>query len=794
MLPHYIVIYAVGRLRLACFFHLVFMLALFAAWPIPSAGAAVGPTVKEVIEFTRIIQPVKHDDETLQTQISPDGELAFIVTRKADVATDTNRFEILLMDISPERLAASKPPAPMRQLAVEARDDNDDADPALRDARWVSNRTIVFRARMNDEAFQAYKVDVLTRQVTQLTHAPLGLVTFDVSSDLRHVVYVAPVQNPAIPSGARSVVAGTNSFWSIHGRRDSLRTQQRRYQFYVSDAGSRTPARPLGEAFAESSHGFPSVSISPDGRWLLLPKYEPGRQLVWGKLYPQIAEATQQYGPSLAQDPLGYYSRPTSYVARRMVAYRLADGQERAVVDAPDDSLGGNQLRKDRLWQDGGTSVVIAGTYLPRREGDADTPSASASHIIEYWPESGTWKPIAELKQRLKDTHLVGGMSGAFVAVDGEQRRRFELSADGGWHEVAGEHAEAKIREASQTSWRLRVDQALNQPPDIVAVGPGGATVRLTELNPQFSAGRWGTMREFGWTDAQGRSWNGGLMVPADFDPRAKHALVIQPYGFSATRFYRDGSNIYDGFTSGFAGRAFLRESILVLALPWRATTGAPTDEYGSRIAFADGVRAAIEALVAEGFVDRARVGILGWSATGMRVLNLVTFTDTPIRAATLLDGDSNTLYSMTITYAVKDGTQVMKERANQGGPYGESRQRWIRNDPSLHTDCIRAALRIETYGHEAKNNWDIYALLRRQYRPAELITIPEGAHALSRPSERMISLQGNVDWYRFWLKGEQRSEIVLATETVSSLKEQYERWEQMATLKQAADAKPACD
>ncbi|MFN3630658.1 MAG: alpha/beta hydrolase family protein, partial [Casimicrobiaceae bacterium] len=317
--------------------------------------------------------------------------------------------------------------------------------------------------------------------------------------------------------------------------------------------------------------------------------------------------------------------------------------------------------------------------------------------------------------------------------------------------------------------------------------------VRLTSLNPQFSAAQWGTMKAYSWTDAKGRRWDGGLMVPADFKPRHKYPLVIQTYGFSPTRFYRDGSNIYDGFTSGFAGRAFLREGLLVLALPWRASSGAPSDEHESIVAFGDGVRAAIQALVTEGLADRERVGIMGWSATGVRVLNLLTFTDVPIRAATMMDGDSNTLYSMTITYAVTDGIQAMKERANQGGPFGESRERWIRNDPSLHTDCIRAALRIESYSAEPKNNWDIYALLRRQYRPVELIKFPEGSHALSRPSERMISLQGNVDWYRFWLKGERRSELLIPAETAESLREQYARWDQMVPLKLAADAAPSC-
>jgi len=387
---------------------------------------------------------------------------------------------------------------------------------------------------------------------------------------------------------------------------------------------------------------------------------------------------------------------------------------------------------------------------------------------------------------------LIAGKPGAFVAIDGERRRRFERDSGGGWQEVSDAQADVQGQGVSAKDWRLRVREALNQPPDIVAVSASGATVQLTELNPQFSAS-WGTMREYSWKDRKGRTWNGGLMVPAGFDPKVRHAVVIQTYGFSPKRFYRDGSNTHEGFTSGFAGRAFLREDILVLALPWTAASGGATDERGQRVTFSEGVLSAIDALAAETWVDRDQIGIMGWSATGDRVLNLLTFTDAPVRAASLLDGDANTLYSMAITYSVMDGVQARKEQANEGGPYGESRERWVRNDPSLHTDCIRAALRIETYGPEVHNNWDIYALLRRQYRPVEMIMFPEGAHALSRPSERMISLQGNVDWYRFWLKGERRTELLIPSETAASLKAQYERWEQMEHLKRAADAKPRC-
>jgi hypothetical protein len=106
----------------------------------------------------------------------------------------------------------------------------------------------------------------------------------------------------------------------------------------------------------------------------------------------------------------------------------------------------------------------------------------------------------------------------------------------------------------------------------------------------------------------------------------------------------------------------------------------------------------------------------------------------------------------------------------------------------------VRSALRIESYGVPVYANYDVYALLRRQYKPVEMVLIPGGAHSLSKPSERMISLQGNVDWYRFWLKGEERADPALVGETPASLKKQYVDWRQMKKMKADNDAKPRCE
>lgn len=751
-----------------------------------AAKEAVGPTVAEVVEFTRIIQPSGSDPDELRAQVSPDQAHAFIVTRQADVKSNLNRYRILLLDLDPQRLEAGRPAAPQVVLSVDARQDDSYGEPFIRAVRWADHRTLVLLARVADAPVQVYRLDVVTRELIQLTRETHAIVSFAVSGDLRRVLYAVQWPNPPMPEGAHNVVVGNQSFWSVKFGQHDLRSQHRLYRYFVVDSGSRSPPRPLGDAFSEGSSAEPQVSLSPDGRWALLPRYEPQRQLEWARRYPMVAELARRYGPSLGIDPQGYFSRPSGYVVRRMVAYRLADGRAQTVLDAPDDALpGGGQRRKDRLWQGDGQSVVLAGTHLPR---DTSRAPTTASHIIEYWPDSGRWEVIAALAGRLQEVHDLG--RNGFVAIDGERRRRFVRRADGGWREVDPTLADPA---SSRGGWTLRVDETLNQPPDIMASAAGRRSVLLTMLNPQFVTERWGTMRPYAWQDAKGRRWDGGLMAGSGAPVLGRRPLVIQTYGFAPDRFYLDGPNVSLGYTSGFAGRAFLREGMLVLAMPWRASSTVPADERDAVQAFIDGVRGAVDALVAQGLVDPARVGIMGWSATGERVLNLVTFSGVPIRAATLLDGDANTLFAMAVTYGASDGIWIRTQRINDGLPFGQSLQRWMHNDPSLHTDCVRTALRIESYGPWVLNNWDIYALLRRQYKPAEMVVIPGGTHSLSRPAERMVSLQGNVDWYRFWLKGEERTQALLPAETAESLRTQYARWREMESLKKADDAKPRC-
>jgi hypothetical protein len=168
-----------------------------------AASARLGPTVRELVEFTRIIQPEHHDAHALKAQVSPDGRRAFIVTRRADVATDVNWFEILLLDLELGRLVSGRFQEPRRLLALQAKRDQDYAVPAVQDVRWVGNSNLVFLASVRDEPMQVYALDVATRKLSQLTRSPHLIARFDVSADLRRIVYVGQLPNPVAKRGGR---------------------------------------------------------------------------------------------------------------------------------------------------------------------------------------------------------------------------------------------------------------------------------------------------------------------------------------------------------------------------------------------------------------------------------------------------------------------------------------------------------------------------------------------------------------------------------------------------------------
>jgi dipeptidyl aminopeptidase/acylaminoacyl peptidase len=184
-------------------------------------------------------------------------------------------------------------------------------------------------------------------------------------------------------------------------------------------------------------------------------------------------------------------------------------------------------------------------------------------------------------------------------------------------------------------------------------------------------------------------------------------------------------------------------------------------------LAYRAGVEAAIDALDREGLVEPTRLGVIGFSAMGNVAQDLITFSRHRFAAATIADAWTFSLFGYATYGAMDEAESFMESR-----PWGADIATWVERDPSLHTDNITAALRLEQYSPYVLPQWDIYALLRRQQKPVELVMLPYGAYQLRRPRERFVSLEGNVDWFDFWLNGHEDPDPAKAG--------QYARWRRL--------------
>ena len=64
---------------------------------------------------------------------------------------------------------------------------------------------------------------------------------------------------------------------------------------------------------------------------------------------------------------------------------------------------------------------------------------------------------------------------------------------------------------------------------------------------------------------------------------------------------------------------------------------------------------------------------------------------------------------------------------------------------------------------------WGPYAGLHALHKPVELVILNTGEHAVSNPAVRKASMDGSVDWFRFWLQGYEHPDPAKA--------DQYKRW-----------------
>jgi len=179
----------------------------------------------------------------------------------------------------------------------------------------------------------------------------------------------------------------------------------------------------------------------------------------------------------------------------------------------------------------------------------------------------------------------------------------------------------------------------------------------------------------------------------------------------------------------------------------------------------------AVDELDRKGLIDRTRVALTGFSRTVYHVLYALTHSNYHFAAAVVADG-INFGYTDCVYFPV---TQSTCENMNGGLPYSATLSNWAKEAPTFRLDRIEAPLLLQAIS-SPQGEWEILAGLRWLKKPVEMLNFyPEGEHVLVRPGQRLLSQESVVDWYCFWLNGEE--------DPNPSKAEQYKRWRELRKL-----------
>jgi dipeptidyl aminopeptidase/acylaminoacyl peptidase len=711
---------------------------------------------------------------------SPDGEYFAVVTERGRLELNAPEDTIWVFRTEDVERFVQHPdqgnPPTALPLAKMATDKD---GPLIENVRWLPDSSgIAFTAVKKSphcKFQQLFVANVRTYAVRALTPEDQDVGEFDIRSASRYVYEVnapelltAPKedQQPAVALTGKTLRStlfpnvkhpltpfDAAGLWAVI---DGKRRQ-------VLDAKSYDAPR----------DGLSSLSISPDGKSVVaILKAEHPPEATWAR-----------------------YKAPPGYDKLKMslefdtAAYHLIDltnGNRKLLVNAP------SGLHQDwhsyllkASWSDDGQSLVLPDTFFPLEGGDPEEIADRESHpyIAVLRLKTGQLSKVLAVKAGLdkeryavKDTRfeddrtVLVNFDRSYFLTDQPPAAIFHQDADGSWQRVAG--TEDPV--LAKLSFKVQKRESINQPPQLVAADKaGGVGHVIWDPNPQLKDIELGTAEVIHWKDDTGYEWEAGIVKPPDYAVGKRYPLVIQTHGFLESQFLSNGI-----YTSAFAARALAARGIVVLQMGWNPNNFDTPKEGPDQIA---GFESVVKKLAVEGLIDPARVGVIGFSRSVYHVLAAITSSNHLFAAASVTQGVTYGYFEYLL--AVDDGMDREADAINGGKPFGaEGLKNWLERSPEFNMDKVRTPLLLLDPGATTViEDWEPYAALRHLKKPVDLIMLQDGTHVMTNPTQRLASETSNVDWFRFWLKGEEDPDPAKV--------EQYARWRELRELQEHSES-----
>jgi dipeptidyl aminopeptidase/acylaminoacyl peptidase len=699
--------------------------------------------VADSIGMTSIADPASEFLGSPPATFSPDGKRFVVVLRHGDIKNNSVKYAMYLF----ETAEVFQVPHPKKIVELSSLSNN----PGIRNVHWLSDsKTLLFLGERPGQHQQIFSYNIKSESLEQITTHATDIVSFDATQDLSTIIFIA---QPPIKQffGGQTLKGGlVVSSQLLYDLIVGHSSDNSNFYFYSDcvfvkhkGAKEREIALPNDLPLADAE-----VSISPDG--------------MNGVLQTEVKD------PPDSWKAFKEAMEPGEHPYRYMLLNTRA-GTVRPVIDAP---ISHWSAYSRVAWSADSKSVFIGETEVPSNvRGNFQVQPANNSFVVEVSIDTGMIEIIAagdlavvswdaERQTLLVRAPLRGPMSQDVLL-------RYHKSG-GQWKRVLEEATGPEFRSEIEVT----EEQNMNAPPQLLAVNQKtGKRSLLIDLNPQFHMLKFGVVEAIEWTGSDGHAAKGGLYLPSGYVPGRRYPLVIQTHGWNPAKFWIDGPS-----TAAFAAQTLAGKDFVV------AQTA---DDYSGDVHEGPGQMAAYEGLVDEldrrGVIDRSRVGLLGWSRTGYSVRYALTFSKYRFAAAVIADGmDGSYMQHLIEVNQLQPPKQVdLYEKMHGAQPLGDGLELWKENATGFNLDRVQTPVQLQLYGpYSILIQWEWFAGLVHLGKPVEMVWLRDALHSPVKPQERLTAQQGAVDWFSFWLKGEEDSDPAKI--------EQYQRWRKLRSLQES--------
>jgi hypothetical protein len=661
-------------------------------------------------------------------RFSPNGVRFVVVVKQGNLIRNTNNYSVLLFNVTRTQVASTP-----RLLFTMSSNTN---HPAIQGIKWLGdNQTIAFIGEHERALPQIYCFNTRTGRLSPITHEQRRIRSFDMSSDGRVVLFTEDRPSTirvtkGMPNEDAVVVTGQSFLnlldWSNRVHR--LLPEQTK-DLFVKSGAMRPIKIPIEDAVLEHS----TVSLSNNGSYGLVKTY-----------VRHVPQQWKNYKDVYIQQMMNRTQRDGDITS--LFRYVFIDTQKRIVRNVTETP---SEPHRDAVaWAPNGKSVVLSGVFLPFEVHDSAEREQRehSTYVVEV--QLPTLEVSKVSQSDLKISHWDSNnqrilLESAYWWKDEPGRVYAKVGTV--WNQVPATPSDL----TGNTPFRVALKEDLNTPPQIVGVKPAtNQTFVILELNPKLREVALARVEYVRWTAKDGHDVEGGLYFPPDYQEGRRYPLVIQTHGFTRDRFWIDGP-----FTSVFAAQALAAHGMMVLQVG-----GSPNfDDFQYLNSAVEGPRqmaayeGAIDYLDGKGLIEKDKVGLVGFSRTVFAVEYTLTHSSYPMAAAIVADGFDGGYFQYLVFRDMPDYVQV-----NGGVASGENLANWIERSPGFTLHHLQTPVRIETYGPgSVVVGWEWFAGLTRLDKPVEYIYYPEESHTLVKPRDRQTSLEGTVEWFSFWLKGE---------------------------------------